>query len=86
MGSVPRLGRFPGRGNGNPLQYSCLDNPMDRRAWWATLHGVTKSQTQLSSGVSETISSGHCWSHQQKEGHLTAVARRHNPACAVKGC
>ena len=37
----------PGGGNGNPLQYSCLENPMDRRAWWATVHGVAKSQTRL---------------------------------------
>ena len=48
LGSVPGLGRFPEEGNGNPLQYSCLENPMDRGAWWATVHGVTKSQTQLS--------------------------------------
>ena len=41
-GSVPRLGRSPGGGHGNPLQYSCLENPMDRGAWWATVHGVTK--------------------------------------------
>ena len=40
----------PGGGNGNPLQYSCLENPMDRRAWWATVHGVAKSQTRLSNG------------------------------------
>ena len=40
-----------GEGNGNPLQYSCLENPMDRRAWQATVHGVTKSQTQLSMHV-----------------------------------
>ena len=46
-GSIPRLGRFPGEGNGNPLQYSCLENPMERGAWRATVHGVTKSQTQL---------------------------------------
>ena len=46
--SVPGLGRSPGRGNGNPLQYSCLENPMDRGAWWATVHGVAKSQTRLS--------------------------------------
>ena len=39
---------FPGEGNGNPLQYSCMENPMDREAWWATVHGVAKSQTQLS--------------------------------------
>ena len=44
--SKPGLGRSPGEGNGNPLQYSCLENPMDRGAWWATVHGVAKSQTQ----------------------------------------
>ena len=38
---------FPGEGNGNPLQYSSLENPMDREVWWATVHGVAKSQTQL---------------------------------------
>ena len=42
-GLIPESGRFPGEGNGNPLQYSCLENPMDRGAWWATVHGVTKS-------------------------------------------
>ena len=47
-GSIPGLGRSPGEGNGNPLQYSCLDNPMDRGAWRATVHEVAKSQTQLS--------------------------------------
>ena len=45
MGSIPRLGRSPGEGSGNPLQYCCLGNPMDRGAWQATVHGVTKSQT-----------------------------------------
>ena len=42
VGSVPGLGRCPGKRNGNPLQYSYLGNPMDRRAWWAIVHGVTK--------------------------------------------
>ena len=46
-GSIPRSGRSPGEGNGNPLQYSCLENPMDRGAWWATIFRVSKSQTQL---------------------------------------
>ena len=41
-GLNPGLGRFPGEGNGNPLRYSCLENPVDRRDWWATDHGVTK--------------------------------------------
>ena len=44
-GSIPRLGRFPGEGNGNPFQYSCLENPMDRGAWQTTVHGVGKSWT-----------------------------------------
>ena len=44
-GLILGLGGSPGRGNGNPLQYSCPENPMDRGAWWATVHGVTKSQT-----------------------------------------
>ena len=46
--SIPGSGRSPGEGNGNPLQYSCLKNPMDRGAWQATVHGITKSQTRLS--------------------------------------
>ena len=45
---IPGLGRSPGKGNGNPLQYSCLENSMDRGAWWATVHGDAKSQTRLS--------------------------------------
>ena len=49
LGLIPRLGRSPGGGNGNPLQYSGLENPMDRGAWRATIHGVAESQTQLSS-------------------------------------
>ena len=47
LGSNPSLGRFPGEGTGYPLQYSCLEDSMDRGAWWATVHGVTQSQTQL---------------------------------------
>ena len=47
MGSIPGLGRYPEGGYGNPLQYSCLENPMERRTWWATVHRVTKSLTQL---------------------------------------
>ena len=47
-GLIPGPGRSSGEGNGNPLQYSCPENPMDRGAWWATVHRVTKSRTQLS--------------------------------------
>ena len=46
-GLIPGLGRSLGEGNGTPLQYSCLENPMDRGVWWATVHGITKSQTRL---------------------------------------
>ena len=45
LGSIPGSGRSPGEGNGNPVQYSCLGNPMDRGAWWATVHGVAELDT-----------------------------------------
>ena len=45
LGSIPELGRSPGEGNGNPLQYSCLQNPIDRGAWWATAQGVAELDT-----------------------------------------
>ena len=48
VGLIPGSGRAPGEGNGNPFQYSCLENPMVREAWWAVVHGVAKSHTQLS--------------------------------------
>ena len=48
LGFIPGLGRSPGEGNGNPVYYSCLENPMDGEAWWATVQGVAKSWTQLS--------------------------------------
>ena len=47
VGVVPRLGRSPGGGNGNPLQYACLENSMDRGSWWAKVHGVAKSSLKL---------------------------------------
>ena len=48
LGSIPGSGRSPGEGNGNPLQYSCLENPMDGGAWLPTVHGIAKSRTRLS--------------------------------------
>ena len=48
LGLIPGLGKYPGEGNGNPLQYSCLKNPMDGGAWWTTVHGVAESRTRLS--------------------------------------
>ena len=66
-GSIPGLGRSPGEGTGNPLQYSCLENPMDRGAWWATVHGVTKSRTQLSDFISLHFT---CMKLRLETGHL----------------
>ena len=61
-GLIPELGRSPGEGNGNPLQCSCLENPMDREAWQAITHGVRKSRTQLSNFTSlHGVSSSHVW-------------------------
>ena len=51
LGSIPGSGRCPGEGNGNPFQYSCLENPTDRGVWWASVQGVTKSQTRLGAQV-----------------------------------
>ena len=62
-GLIPGLGRSPGEGNGNPVQYSCLENPMDRGAWRATVHGVTKSRTQLTLSLSLT----HTYTHTHTE-------------------
>ena len=55
LGLIPGLGRSPGKGNSYPLQYCGLENSMDRGTWWATVHGVTKSQTQLSDFHFHTI-------------------------------
>ena len=56
-GSIPGLGRSPGEGNGNPFQYSCMENSMEREAWRATVHGIAKSQTRLTTcGHEETES------------------------------
>ena len=55
LGSIPRWERAPGEGNGNPLQYSCLGNPMDRGAWWATVHGVAELDTTLQAGTSGLV-------------------------------
>ena len=53
LGSIPELGRSSGEGNGNPLQHSCLENPMDREAWWATVYEAEKSWTRLSDCFSQ---------------------------------
>ena len=56
---IPGSGRFPGGGHGNPLQYSCLENPIDRGAWWATVHRAGKSWTQLKQHNMHAQTSGH---------------------------
>ena len=86
VGSIPGLGKSPGGGHGNPLEYSCLENPMDRRTWWTTIHGVPKSWTWLN-----WLSSSRCflvnvgWRNKQKvrlhvhlgrEGHCLLLALR----------
>ena len=58
VGSIPGSGRSPGVGNGNPLQYFCLGNPMDRGAWWAAVCGVPKSWTPLSASHTRTHTHG----------------------------
>ena len=61
MGSIPGLERSPGGGNGNPLYYSCLGNPMDKGAWPAVIHGTAKSQMQLSRQALYTENTGAEW-------------------------
>ena len=70
-GSIPGSGRSPGEGNGNPLQYSCLENPMDRGAWQVIVHGVAKSQTWLSNWT--TIP---CLDSQASPGQIHATSAR----------
>ena len=53
--SIPGSGRLQGEGNGNPLQYSCLENPMNRGAWWAAVHRVAKNQKQLTTTTTTTV-------------------------------
>ena len=65
LGWIPRLKRSPGGECGNPLQYSCLENPMDRGDWWATVHGVAKRQDRVTQQQQQKLEDGHkkciCW-------------------------
>ena len=61
MGSIPGSGKSPGGRNGNPLQYSSLENSIDRGAWWATVYGFAKSQTQLSDHTHILLKAGVFW-------------------------
>ena len=88
LGSIPGLGRSPGEGNGNPLQYSCLENPMDGGAWWAIVHGVAKSRTRLSdftfdeyiyqirSGAQSCPALRHIYSNELEESVLTPFEKQ----------
>ena len=88
-GSIPGLGKSPGEGNGTPPQYSCLENPMDRGAWWAAVHGVTKTRTWLSDFVSFTwcwtmsvasMASKYVCSLKENTGDCLWLASRHPPS------
>ena len=73
VGSISRRERFPGGGHGSPFPYSCLKNPMDRGAWWATVHGVTQSLTQPKQlGMHTNIGTHdhHCCSHRKHHTQL----------------
>ena len=73
MDSVPRRGRSPGVGNGNPLKYSCLENSMDRGAWQAAVHGITKSPT-------DTHTDGHTHTQEQKIRKMDTHTHTHTPS------
>ena len=66
LGSVPGLRRSPGEGNGTLLQYPCLENPMDRGAWWAAVHGVAKSRTRLNTFTFNKFPSQLVYIHNQR--------------------
>ena len=66
-GSIPGSGRSPGVGNGNPLQYSCLENSLNRGTWWARVHGVTESQTRLST---------HMHTHTTYKNYVITILRK----------
>ena len=77
VGSIPGSGRSPRVGNGNPLQYSCQGNPMDRGTWWATTHGISKNQTQLS------MHHIHAHTHCTYRWEVSVLAAQ--PGCSVHG-
>ena len=83
LDSIPGLGRYPGEGNGIPLQYSCLENPKDRGAWWATVHGVTKSWTWLSNFTSSdwTTTALSKWLPRQHQWQRLACQCRRHKRC-----
>ena len=79
MGSIPGSGTSHGGGPGNPLHCSCLGNPMDRGAWWATAHGVAKSWTQLSDFHFFHLKSNTCLLQNKLEVHVSQEMNTHFP-------
>ena len=79
LSSVPGSGRSPGEGNGNPLQCSCLENPRDGGAWWATVHGAAQSRTRLKRLSSSSSSN----SNSISQMGLTDIYRIHHPTTRV---
>ena len=75
LGLIPGSGRSPGVGDGNLLQYSCLENPMHRGAWWATIHRITKSRTQLKRLSMHTCQNMLLLSRAGEDGLSTTVAK-----------
>ena len=85
LGSISGLGRSPGEGHGNPLQCSCLENPMDRGTWWATIHRVAKSQTRLSD-LARTQGLVHVYACSPVlHKHESVRVRVHTAACGGDG-
>ena len=84
VSSIPGLGRSPGIGNGSSLQYSCLGNPMDRGAWWAAVHGVTKSQTYLvAKQQQQGWIHGYCFIFIFRDIHLLAALAPSFDLCSL---
>ena len=76
VGSIPGSRRFPRGGHGNPLQYSCLENPMDRGAWWDTVHGVAKNQTRLSDFTYSLTKVASKYSETERDTHTETDSKR----------
>ena len=80
---IPGLGRFPGEGNGNPLQYSCLENPMDREAWWATVHGVTK-ESDTTEQLHFHFHFEYCFNESKEDEHQNIEVYKLKKVSAIK--
>ena len=85
LGSIPGSGRSPGEGNGNPLQYSCLENPTDGRGWWATIHGVAKSRKRLSNFTFTFNGQMAVWPMGYRDKHMNRESIRETGQAGEKG-